>query len=38
MMADPDWQAYLAKSAEAGYLIKQENNLMTPAPFYPIKR
>ena len=38
MMADPDWLAYLAKSAEAGYLIKQENNLMTPAPFYPIKR
>ncbi len=38
MMADPEWQTYLAKSAEAGYLIKQENNLMTPAPFYPIKR
>jgi hypothetical protein len=38
MQADPDWQNYLKISAEAGYLIKQENSLMTPAPFYPIKR
>jgi hypothetical protein len=38
MMADPDWQNYLAKSAEAGYLLKQENNLMSPAAFYPVKR
>jgi len=38
MMADPEWQTYLAKSAEAGFLIKQENNLMTPAAFYPLKR
>ena len=38
MQADPDWQMYLQKSGEAGYLIKQENKLMTPAPFAPIKR
>ena len=38
MQADPDWQNYLAKSCEAGYLIKQTNKLMTPAPFAPIKR
>jgi hypothetical protein len=37
MMADPDWIGYLEASAAAGYLIKQENKLMTPVPFYPIK-
>ena len=38
MQADPDWQLYLQKTAEAGYLIAQRNNLMTPAPFAPINR
>lgn len=38
MNADPDWQDYLRRSAEAGYLVAQENRLMTPAPFAPIKR
>lgn len=38
MQADPEWQTFLAKSAEAGYLIKQENKLMTPASFAPISR
>lgn len=38
MQADPDWQAYLKRSAEAGYLINQENRLMTPASFAPLKR
>ncbi len=38
MQADPEWQAYVSKNAEAGYLIKQVNKLMTPAPFAPIKR
>jgi hypothetical protein len=38
MQADPEWQVFLAKSAEAGYLIKQENKLMTPASFAPISR
>jgi len=36
MMADPAWQTYLQKSSEAGYLIKQENKLMTPAAFFPL--
>ena len=38
MGADPEWQLYLQKSGEAGYLIGQRNNLMTPAAFAPIKR
>jgi hypothetical protein len=38
MQADPDWQLYLQKTGEAGYLIKQENKLMTPASFAPIAR
>ncbi len=37
MQADPGWQAYLQKNAEAGYLLKQENKLMTPAAFFPLK-
>lgn len=35
LKADPDWQAYLAKSAEAGYLVRQENKILVPAPFFP---
>lgn len=31
---DPAWQGYLAKSAEAGYLIRQENKILIPAPFF----
>lgn len=38
MQADPEWQAYLRKSAEAGHLIHQENKLMTPAPFFQAQR
>jgi hypothetical protein len=38
MSADPEWQVYVQKSGEAGYLISQRNNLMTPAPFAPISR
>ncbi|HET6519108.1 MAG TPA: NIPSNAP family protein [Geminicoccaceae bacterium] len=38
MQADPGWQAYLKLSAEAGYLIRQENQIMTPVPFAPIRR
>jgi hypothetical protein len=38
MSADPDWQLYIQKNGEAGYLIAQKNSLMTPAPFAPIKR
>jgi hypothetical protein len=31
---DPAWSVYLTKSAEAGYLISQENRLMVAAPFF----
>lgn len=32
LAADPDWQAYLKKSAEAGYLVSQINKILTPVP------
>ncbi len=38
LAADPDWKAYLARSAEAGNLVAQENRLMVPASFFPLKR
>lgn len=34
LQKDPDWAGYLTKSAEAGYLIRQENRLMTPTAFF----
>ena len=34
MQADPDWQAYLKLSAEAGYLIAQGNKILFAAPFF----
>ena len=34
MQADPEWTNYTAKSAEAGYLVQQDNQLMLPAPFF----
>lgn len=34
MAADPDWQAYLKLSAEAGYLVSQTNTILTPASFF----
>ncbi|MEO1091878.1 MAG: NIPSNAP family protein [Pseudomonadota bacterium] len=34
MLADADWQTYLQKSAEAGYLVSQVNQLMTPTGFF----
>ena len=33
MAADPDWQLFLRKSAEAGSLVEQTTKLMTPASF-----
>lgn len=36
MQADPEWKAYLGISAEAGYLIAQENKLMVEAPFFKL--
>jgi hypothetical protein len=35
---DPEWQAFLKLSAEAGYLVAQENRLLTPAPFFRLAR
>ena len=37
MDADPDWHAYLAKSAEIGALLAQENKILRPTSFSPIK-
>ena len=34
MEADADWATYRQKSGEAGYLIKQENKILNPAPFF----
>jgi hypothetical protein len=38
LFKDPEWLKYIEMNAEAGYLIKQESKLMSPAPFAPIKR
>ncbi len=35
MQADPDWIAFLQRSAEAGYLVSQETKLMVPVDFAP---
>lgn len=37
MQADPDWIAYIKRSAEAGYLQSQNNQLMTPVSFFQPK-
>jgi hypothetical protein len=34
LQADPAWQAYLAKSGEAGYIARQENKILKAAPFW----
>jgi len=38
MQADPEWIAYTEESAKLGALIAQENKLMRPVEFFPIKR
>lgn len=38
MQADPAWQVFMQKGAEAGYLVAQRNNLMNDVPFAPIVR
>jgi hypothetical protein len=38
LFKDPEWLKYIQMNAEAGYLIKQESKLLSPAPFAPIKR
>ena len=37
MWADPDWVAYVEESAKLGALVKQENKLMRPVDFFPLK-
>ena len=37
MNADPEWQTYLALSAEARYLVSMENKILTSAPFFTLK-
>lgn len=38
MAADPEWVAYTQESAKLGALIEQNNKLMVPTSFAPIKR
>lgn len=38
MWADADWLAYVAESEKLGALESQENRLMRPVDFFPIKR
>jgi len=38
MIADPEWQNYLAESAKLGALESQRNQLMVPANFFPPPR
>ena len=38
MQADPAWQVFMQKGAEAGYVVAQRNNLMNDVPFAPIVR
>lgn len=33
MAADPDWQTYIKASAEAGYLVSQENKILLAVSF-----
>jgi hypothetical protein len=37
MAKDPHWQDFLARSEELGALLHQENKLLVPVPFSPIK-
>lgn len=34
MLADPKWQAYVKRSAEAGYLVGQENRILKDVFFF----
>ena len=38
MYADPEWQNYLKLTADAGFTLSQQNNLMIPTSFAPLKR
>jgi hypothetical protein len=34
MAADPAWAGYLAEVGSRGMLVKMENRIVKPAPFY----
>lgn len=38
MQADPEWQIYLKLSAEAGYLVAQENRILVAPGFFRLRR
>lgn len=38
MQADPDWIAYTQESGKLSALIDQNNRLMRPVEFFPLKR
>ncbi len=38
MWSDPEWLAYTQESAKLGALESQENKLMVPADFCPLKK
>ncbi len=37
MAQDPDWRAFLEKSAELGAMVRQENKILLPTAFSPIQ-
>lgn len=37
LAADPEWSAFLKISSDAGYLVSQENKIMTPVSFFETK-
>jgi hypothetical protein len=37
MAADPEWQKFLAEGARRDLLLKQENGMMRPTDFSPVK-
>ena len=37
MAADPAWQAFLKKGAEAGVLLEMENRILRPTDFSPLQ-
>jgi len=38
MQADPEWQAFVKMSGEAGHLVKQENKILAAARFFQLER
>ena len=38
LQADPEWQIYIERIREAGYLVSQENRILEAVPFFKPKR